>query len=75
MFTPYSLQTDSVIQTIQSQSIPKRLTLSSLGVMPSSLLGVMDIRPASTPLKHSGESVPVPSVLDPNRGAKLENRR
>ena len=76
MFTPCLVQTDSAIQTrFQSQPIPKRLTLSSLGVMPSSLLGMMDIRPVSTLLKHSGESVPVPSVLDPNRGAKLENHR
>jgi hypothetical protein len=64
MFTPCLVQTDSAIQTrFQFQPIPKRLTLSLLVVMPSSLLGAMAIRPASTPLKHSGVSVPAPGVF------------
>ena len=63
MFTPYSVQTDSAIQTrLQFQPIPNPLTLSLLVVMLSSLLGVMAIRPVSTLLKHSGRSVPVPGV-------------
>ena len=59
MFTPYSVQKDSAIQTRFSfQPISNPLTLSLLVVMPSSSLGVMDTRPASTLLKHSGKSVP-----------------
>ena len=69
MSTPYSVQKDSAIQArSQSQPIPKRLTLSLWVVMLSSLLGAMGIRPASTLLKHLGESVPVRSVLNRNGG-------
>ena len=67
MFTPYSVQTDSAIQTIlQSQPILNPLTLSLWVVTPSNLLGVMGTRLASTLLKHSGKSVPVRSVLNRN---------
>ena len=59
MFIPYSVQTDSAIQTrFLFQPIPNRLTLSLLVVTPSSLLGAMVIRRASTLLKHSEKSVP-----------------
>ena len=66
-YTPYLAQKDSAIQIRFSfQPISNPLTLSLLVAMPSSLLGPMVTQPASTPLKHSGKSVPVPNVLNRN---------
>ena len=65
MFTLYSVQKDSAIQArLQFHPIPGPLTLNLLVVMPSSLLGAMAIRQASTPLKHSGKSALVRSVIN-----------